>query len=387
MILGTLEKRLAAQSSAGLTRHLQTVSREPDSRITIAGRTLINFSSNDYLGLSQDESIQAAFCEGIQKYGVGAGGAVVVCGYDDEKALLEKAFARFIGTETSLFFQSGYTANLSVVSGLCDKETDIFIDKMSHASIYDALSLKQLNYKRFHHNDMTHLRTLLRQSNATAKLIISEGVFSMTGHRAPISELIKLKHEYQASLMIDDAHAIGVLGKKGVGSLSGYHQDDIDIIVCPLSKSFSAYGAMVCTRQLLKEGLLQFSRPLLYSTALPRSHAYGLRTALLRVQGSDEVRETLNQRIHYFKAQMKSLPYTLTDTDTPIQLLSLGDNNKACSLSHFLKERGYYCYPMRSPTVPKALTGLRIVLSAALSESDIEGFCLALREVYDLLDS
>ena len=164
MILPGLENRLEQQHDAGLTRMLNPVARQPNARILIDGKTLVNFSSNDYLGLSQHKEIKRAFCEGIERYGVGAGGALVVCGYDEEKASLEKAFAAFVGTETSLLFQSGYTANLSVVSALCDENTDIFIDKMSHASIYDALSLKQLSFKRFHHNDMTHLASLLKQS-------------------------------------------------------------------------------------------------------------------------------------------------------------------------------------------------------------------------------
>lgn len=387
MILSGLEKRLVQQHEAGLTRMLNPVSRQPDGRILIDGNTLVNFSSNDYLGLSHHKEIKRAFCEGIERYGVGAGGALVVCGYDDEKASLEKAFADFVGTETCLFFQSGYTANLSVVSALCDEHTDIFIDKMSHASIYDALSLKQLTFKRFCHNDMTHLALLLKQSKAKAKLIISEGVFSMTGHRAPVDELVTLKHQYDASLMIDDAHAMGVVGAHGKGSLSGYDQEDIDIIVCPLSKAFSAYGAVVCTRQLMKDALLQFSRPLLYSTALPQSHAYGLQTTLSILKNASDKRARLLGLIAYFREQVKQLSFRITETDTPIQLLSVGDNEKACALSQLLKEKGYYCYPMRSPTVPKALTGLRIVLSASLSETDINGFCLALREAYDLLYS
>jgi 8-amino-7-oxononanoate synthase len=380
-----MKKRLGVQEKAGLTRHLRPVRRRPLARIEIDNQSLVNFSSNDYLSLSFHNDIKKAFCDGITQYGVGAGGASVVCGFDEEKMRLQNRFADFVGTEKSLFFSSGYTANLSVITALCEKETDIFIDKFSHASIYDALALKGLSFQRYHHIDMAHLGSLLKRSTAKSKLIISEGVFSMTGSRAPIAELVGLKKEYNATLFIDDAHAIGVLGASGNGSLAGRQRDEIDIIVCPLSKAFASTGALVCGSDMMIEGLIQFSRPFLYSTSLPASHAVGLQTTLSVVEKANVAREKLSSHIDYFLKEQKNLPFQFLPSSTAIQLLYLGDNQKALALSETLKQAGFFCYPMRAPTIPKRYTGLRIVLTAGHNQEDIQGLCQALSNAYDKL--
>ena len=362
-----LEEKLESWKRRGLQRDLQPLKRLSGGRIARTGKIYWDFSSNDYLGLNFELELQQAYCEGINLYGFGSGGSTMVTGYDEQKYQLEQEFANFLGLEKSLFFSSGYVANLSILSLYQDQDVEVFVDKFSHASIYDGLKSFNIPFKRFFHGDVNHLKQLLEKANSKQKLIISEGVFSMTGNIAPIKELIQLKEHYQCLLMIDDAHAIGVLGEKGEGSvaaLSVHERRKIDILNAPLGKAFSSSGALVCASEQLIEGLRQFARPFIYSTALAPSVVYGIRKTLPLIEGAHDKRKKLHENVRLFRSKLLNIPWLLP-SKTPIQLVVLGDNFKALNLSEELVRRGFFCHPMRRPTVPKVQTGLRVVLSAA----------------------
>ncbi len=385
-VLDVIKARLCAQKASGRWRQLTPTSRNAKTSLIIDNQTLVNFSSNDYLSLGNDESVKSTLIENIKRYSLGSGGSTVVCGFDEEKARLSDNFARFLGAERALFVSSGYMANLCVLTALVDESVDIFIDKLSHASIYDALAMKGVPFKRFHHNDMVHLEDLLSQSEKKHRFIITEGLFSITGQRPPLDMLITLKKQYNAMLMVDDAHAIGVVGEYGQGSISGLGFDDIDIISCSLNKAFCHSGAMVCAKDEVIEAILQFARPYLYSSALSAAHVSGINTALSVIKRASDKRQQLQANIDYFISLKKQLAYQWLPSTSAIQLLTLGSDEKALLWFERLKKHGFFCYPMRSPTVSKKNTGLRVVLNSGHQQSDINAFCLALEECRDVLN-
>lgn len=357
-------------------------SREPNEQGS--GRWLVrgeqrwrNFSSNDYLGLSQHPDVVGAWRQGAERYGVGSGGSGHVTGYHHEHAALETALAQWLGFDRALLFISGFAANQAVISALMQKEDCLLADRLSHASLLEAASLSPARLRRFAHNDTAALQTLLAKPCAGETLVVTEGVFSMDGDSAPLAQIARASRAANAWLMVDDAHGIGVVGEEGRGSCfaSGIKPD---ILVVTFGKAFGVSGAAVLCDGDVADYLTQFARHLIYSTSMPPAQAAALRASLNVIQQGDGLRKRLAQNIARFRAGAAGLPLALGDSATAIQPLIVGDNLRTQALAQRLRERGCWVTAIRPPTVPAGTARLRITLTAAHENEDIDALLEAL---------
>lgn len=332
---------------------------------TIVPTGLLNFTSNDYLAISQHPKIRQAFSDGAQKFGLGSGSSALISGYHAVHAELEQRFAEFLNRDRALLFNSGYHANIGTLSALAGRKSQIWVDRLCHASIIDAIILSRAQYQRYAHNNLNQLRTWLKMSKARHKMIVTESVFSMEGDQSSISELAHLAQEFQALLIIDDAHGLGILAEN-------INQHDVPLLVAPLGKAFGSFGAIVAGQSHLIETLLQFSRSYRYSTALPPAIAYATITALKLIQQESWRRERLSQLIQFFVQEVLKRQYMLcTKNNTPIQLIMIGDNAGVIRLQQQLLAKGIMVAAIRPPTVPSGTARLRISLSCEHTEAQI----------------
>ena len=345
---------------------------------THQGQRYRNFSGNDYLGLSRHPAIVEAWQQGAQRYGVGSGGSGHVTGFHQAHHRLEQTLAEWLGYPRALLFISGFSANQAVIGALMQKEDRIVADRLSHASLLEAASLSPATLRRFHHNDVDSLQALLDKPLTGQQLAITEGVFSMDGDRAPLAEIAAAKRN--ALLMVDDAHGIGVVGEGGRGSCAAANVKP-DILVVTFGKAFGLSGAAVLCSDDLADYLLQFARHLIYSTAMPPAQAHALQTAVTVIQQAEEQRATLQRHIARFRRQMVHIPLQLADSQTAIQPIIVGDNQRTLQLAASLRERGLWVTAIRPPTVPAGSARLRITLTAAHTESDIDALLEALHDV------
>ena len=326
---------------------------------------ILNFASNDYLAISQHPKVRQAFSDGAQKFGLGSGSSAFISGYHAVHAELEQRFAEFLNRDRALLFNSGYQANIGTISALAGRTSEIWVDRLCHASIIDAIILSRARYQRYAHHDLQQLNTLLASSQASHKMIVSESVFSMEGDAANISELGNLARKFQALLIIDDAHGLGILEEK-------INQHDAPLLVAPLGKAFGSFGAIVAGQNDLIELLLQSSRSYRYSTALPPAIAYATITALTLIQQENWRRERLTELIHFFICEARKRPLTLcAKTNTPIQPIMIGDNARVIQLQQQLLAKGIMVAAIRPPTVPAGTARLRVSLSCEHTEAQI----------------
>lgn len=335
------------------------------------GRHYLNFASNDYLGLSQDAAVIAAWQQGAQHYGVGSGGSGHVTGYSQPHAQLEQQLADWLGYPRALLFISGYAANQAVLAALMGADDRILADKLSHASLLEAAAHSPAQLRRFAHNQPDSLQNLLSKPCCGQTLVVTEGVFSMDGDCAPLAALQQHTTAAGGWLMVDDAHGIGVQGEGGRGScaLQGVKPE---LLVVTFGKAFGLSGAAVLCQEPVAEYLLQYARHLIYSTAMPPAQAIALQTALLRIQQADDLRQQLQQRIAQFRRGAADLPLSLGESETAIQPLLVGDNPQTLALAEQLRAAGLWVTAIRPPTVPPGGARLRITLSAAHQPEDID---------------
>lgn len=335
------------------------------------GRHYLNFASNDYLGLSQDAAVIAAWQQGAQHYGVGSGGSGHVTGYSQPHAQLEQQLADWLGYPRALLFISGYAANQAVLAALMGADDRILADKLSHASLLEAAAHSPAQLRRFAHNQPDSLQNLLSKPCCGQTLVVTEGVFSMDGDCAPLAALQQHTTAAGGWLMVDDAHGIGVQGEGGRGScaLQGVKPE---LLVVTFGKAFGLSGAAVLCQEPVAEYLLQYARHLIYSTAMPPAQAIALQTALLRIQQADDLRQQLQQRIAQFRRGAADLPLSLGVSETAIQPLLVGDNAQTLALAEQLRAAGLWVTAIRPPTVPPGGARLRITLSAAHQPEDID---------------
>lgn len=336
------------------------------------GDKLVNFCSNDYLSISSEECIKQAYKDGFDKYPTGSMGSMVICGYHSAHKELEEYFAKILQVDECLLFPSGYAANLSVVSLLAAQNANILIDKSVHASIYDGIKLSNINYKRFQHNDLLSLNAKL-SSLGKDRVVITEGIFSMSGQVAPLADIAKLTRMAQADLIVDEAHAFGVFGLNGLGTVAsaGLSQNEVPLRIIPLGKAIGASGAIVAGQKIWIENLLQM-RPAIYSTAISPAFAYGLLKTVEYIRQAEDRRLKLANLIAYFKKLTKISSLKWRDSVTQIQQLQLGCPHMAVKVANKLLESSIVCSPIRQPTVTKAETGLRIILNYKHEFEDID---------------
>ncbi|WP_414147205.1 8-amino-7-oxononanoate synthase [Erwinia sp. BNK-24-b] len=369
-----LDERRASQQFRQRRVHQQNDART----LCVDGHRYLNFSANDYLGLSQDPAIIKAWQQGAERYGVGAGGSGHVTGYGLPHQEFEQQLASWLGYPRALLFISGFAANQAVIAAMMQKNDRILADRLSHASLLEAASLSPATLRRFAHNQPQALAKLLESSPEGETLVVTEGVFSMDGDSAPLADLHQLAAAHQSWLMVDDAHGVGVIGEQGRGSC---WQQKVrpELLVVTFGKAFGLSGAAVLCSEETADYLLQFARHLIYSTAMPPAQAFALQAALEAVQQGDELREQLQRNIALFRAGVdKSL--TLLPSATAIQPLLVGEEAQALRLAGRLRERGCWVTAIRPPTVPKGTARLRITLSAAHGEEDIYRLLEALHD-------
>ncbi|KTD36294.1 8-amino-7-oxononanoate synthase [Legionella nautarum] len=336
-------------------------------------RSLINFSSNDYLSLAEESIIREAFQKGFANYPAGSGGSMVICGYHTSHRELEQAFAQALGVDDALLFSSGYAANLGIISLFAHFNSHFLIDKGTHASFYDGLRLANGKYTRYLHNNLNHLANKL-ETRPVNPVIITEAVFSMSGQTTDLLELSRLAANYNADCVIDEAHAFGVLGEEGLGGvkLCGLTQQEIPLRIIPLGKAFAFQGAIVAGRGEWIDALLQLARSHIYSTAVSPALAYGILETLNFIRNAGSRRQKLYELISYFRKLSENSPLTWRDSSTPIQQLQLGCPYQALAYAENLRQRGIFCQAMREPTVSKKDTGLRVILNYHHEAEDLE---------------
>lgn len=374
MLNSRLQSLLTAHESQHLLRVRTPVLARDETHVIVDGKSLINFCSNDYLNLSTHPDVIAAFIKSANEFGLGSGSSPAICGYSRLHQQLEEAFAEFLKRDRAILFNSGYHANLGVISALANRETDIIADKLCHASIIDGIVLSRAKHRRYQHSDIAHARALLHASKSQEKLLITESVFSMEGNIAPVCELAQLAAEHRATFIVDDAHGIGVLGKHGAGICEHLQlsQHDVPCLIAPLGKSPGGFGAVVSGSHELIETLLQLSRTYRYSTAMPAAICAATLTALTILSTEYERREKLQSLIQFFvkEALQRNLPLTSTDL-TPIKSILTGSNLATLEMQKTLMARGFFVSCIRPPTVPKNKARIRISLTCAHTETQI----------------
>lgn len=381
--IAQLEHALEQRRSAGLTRTRRMLATSQGPHIVVDGRPLRAFASNDYLGLASDPEVIAAAQEGARRWGVGAGASHLICGHAAPHEALERELADFVAPcpgARALLFSSGYLANLAILCALADRSDAVFADRLNHACLNDGALLSRADLVRYAHADADALERRLTSSTVGGKLIATDAVFSMDGDLAPLPRLLELTQAHDAWLVVDDAHGFGVLGG-GRGSLAHFGLSSERIVYMgTLGKAAGVAGAFVAAHPAVIETLVQSARSYIYTTAGPAMLAEALRTALLLIRAGADRRSHLGALIARFREGARSLPWRLLPSTTAIQPLIVGNSDAAVALAQALFDRGIFVPAIRPPTVPAGAARLRVSLSAAHTEADIDALLQALGE-------
>lgn len=367
-------ERLKSVSLARSIRSVDAVIGEEGTWIRVSGKSLLNLSTNNYLGLAHDPRLKAAAVRGIEQWGAGATASRFVLGSHGLYEQLEQRLAEWKGREAALVFANGYQANTGVISALVGRGDAVFSDRLNHASIVDGIVLSRAEHCRYRHNDMEHLEYLLkRHQGARRKLIVTDTVFSMDGDLAPLADLVELKRRYGALLMVDEAHAGGVLGRSGEGLCHELGLSrEVDIIMGTFSKAFGSYGAYVCGARSVVRYLTSKARSLIYSTALPPSVLASIHAALTIVQEEGERRKRLRELGSRFRGMLRERGFSVAEGRTPIIPLVLGESGVALQYSRMLEKRGIAAVAIRPPTVPAGTARIRFTVMATHTTTELE---------------
>jgi 8-amino-7-oxononanoate synthase len=365
----------------GLKRERLLITARQDKAISLQDKDCLNFSSSDYLNLSDHPQLKKAFMEGIEYFGVGSGGSPLICGYYQPMQAFEEVFAQFLGVERSLLFTSGTLANYGALSSLITRHDVVIADKYCHASLLDGIRLSRAKLYRYPHQSLSHVEALLSQFGSRA-ILVTEGVFSMQGELTPLADLLKLTQKYGARFYLDDAHALGILGKEGQGSFAslGLSAQDFDCIVSPLGKAFGLAGSLISGRKETIEHVLQHARTYRYSTSMPPAQAHAACCALELIKTAKPSREILADLCHYFNERALSLRLPLLNTAIhPIRCIMTIENDVTQNIKNALIEKGFLVSGIRPPTVPEKKARLRISLHVLHTRQDLDALleCLA----------
>ncbi|MEJ6473842.1 8-amino-7-oxononanoate synthase [Pseudoalteromonas piscicida] len=379
MSFAYISQALAARRREGLLRQRVLVEHACARTITIAGKQYLNFASNDYLGLATKLEVdQLVHTE------AGSRSSALVTGYLDVHHKLERKLCHTLGYEAALLFPSGFAANTSVLKALFttqEKQSSaaVFQDKLNHASLIDGGLATDAKFVRFNHNDLTHLRSRLEKTKAEHKLVVTEGVFSMDGDTAPIVEISELAKSHNAWLMVDDAHAFGVVGENGLGTVDTGIKPEI--LVITFGKAMGCQGAAVLASQHVIDYMTQFNREFVYTTAISPIMASVALLQLEKLLQASQARDKLSGNIEYFKKLISATNLSPIPSDTAIQPLVYGSSENVLAVQSKLKQQGVWVGAIRPPTVPQNTARLRITITAEHSIEDIECLVSALAEV------
>jgi 8-amino-7-oxononanoate synthase len=363
MDLPDLAQELSSLKEKGRYRFLRPLSTAQEAVIGIGRKKLLNFSSNNYLGLATHPEVVAAFTACAQRYGVGSGASRLISGHMEVHAQLEEALVRFKGAEACLTFSSGYLANLGILATLGGPEATIFSDELNHASIIDGCRLARAQIEVYRHADPGHLEDLLRASTARRKIIVTDGVFSMDGDIARLPELVQIKEKYGALLIVDDAHATGVLPPRGSGSAEYFGLSGrVEIQMGTLSKALGTYGAYLCAPREIVDYFINKCRTFIFNTGLPPAIAGATIKSLELLSQSDRLARLWRNQ-ESFRQEMEARGRKILNPSAIVSLL-VGDDQKTMAASTALYDRGLFIQGIRPPTVPEGKGRLRLTLMA-----------------------
>lgn len=368
-----LHRRLAARRDAQLFRQRLLLESPQGPEIQVDGESLLAFSSNDYLGLASHPDVIQALQDGARHWGVGGGASHLVCGHSGPHHQLEEALAAFTGRPRALLFSTGYMANLAAVTALVGRGDTVLEDRLNHASLLDGGRLSGARFSRYLHNDMGSLQSRLGRAQGDA-LVVTDGVFSMDGDMADLPALCQVAQAQNAWVMVDDAHGIGVLGAQGGGCVEHFAlgAQAVPVLVGTLGKAFGTSGAFVAGSEALIETLIQFARPYIYTTSQSPALAHATLKSLQLVQAESWRREHLQGLIQRFRRGAKAAGLALMASETPIQPILVGSAERALQLSQGLRKQGLLVGAIRPPTVPAGTARLRVTLSAAHTEAQVD---------------
>jgi 8-amino-7-oxononanoate synthase len=385
-MINQLKIELSERVAAGLQRQRRLLQSPQSAHLVADGEHLLSFASNDYLGLANHPALIAAFQLAAVEAGVGGGASHLITGHHQFHHQAEQSLADFIGLPAALLFSTGYMANMGIIAALMGRDDAIFADKLNHASLNDAALLSRATLHRYAHQDLAKLEKLLKQSTAKRKLVVVDAVFSMDGDFAPVPELLVLCEQYDAYLLLDDAHGFGVLGKQGRGILNYFNvQSSRVIYMATLGKAAGVAGAFVGADATIIDYLIQSAKTYIYTTASPPALAAALVKSVEVMRTDAERHKHLQSLIHLFKSELKLKKWQLMPSITAIQPVLVGSNQEALNLSQFLLARGILVPAIRPPTVPKDTARLRVSISAAHSVEDVRQLINVLHEAEETL--
>ena len=389
---GTVRSSLRAEidsiAAEGLYKRERVLESPQQARVIVSGDEVLNFCANNYLGLADDSRIVAAAKEGLERYGYGMASVRFICGTETVHTRLEERLSSFLRTEATVLYSSCFDANGGLFETLLGEEDAVISDALNHASIIDGIRLCRAERLRYANRDMADLEAqLVAASGARRRLIATDGVFSMDGYVAPLDRICELAERYDALVMVDDSHAVGVVGEAGRGTpaLHGV-EDRVDVVTGTLGKALGgASGGYVSGRGEIAELLRQRSRPYLFSNSLAPSIAAASLVALDLIESSDDLRERLMENTAYFRSEMIAARFEVLPGDHPIVPVIVGDAALATNMADALLERGVYVVGFSFPVVPRGAARIRVQISAAHTRRDLEQAVAAFKEVRDLL--
>ena len=380
--IAEFQTALEGLAAAHLIRARPIIEAVDGAHLRVDGHNVLAFCSNDYLGLSQHPALIEAARQGALKYGVGAGASPLVSGHSAATDALERELAAFVRLPRALYFGSGYVANVGLIPAFVGRGDAVFSDALNHACLIDGIRLSHADTTVYPHNDLAALTESLQRSTARRKLIVTDAVFSMDGDVAPLADMISLCERHDAWLLIDDAHGFGVLGPDGRGTAAHLGIDSPRLIyMATLGKAAGGAGAFVAGHAVLIEWLMQRVRSYIFATATPAMITEALRASLRVIEQEPWRRDHLHRLIARLRAGTADLPWDHPESGTAIQPLIIGGNAEALAVMNAIRQRGIWAPAIRPPTVPEGTARLRISLSAAHSEADVDRLVAALHEI------
>ena len=378
-----LDQLVEGLKKDGVYRVLPVNEGPCEAIITLNGKSVINLSSNNYLGFSNHPRLKNAAIKAIDTYGVGAGAVRTIVGNMDIHEKLDQVIAEYKHEEAALVFQSGFACNAGVIQAITDKNDLIISDELNHASIIDGVRLSKASRAVYKHSDMEDLERILKEKRSQHEqvLIITDGVFSMDGDIAKLPEIVALAKKYQAMTYVDDAHGSGVLGKSGRGTVDHFNlHGQVDFIIGTLSKAIGVVGGYVCGSKASREWLLHRGRPLLFSTAMMPAAAASIIEAFEMLKESTEYTDRLWDNAKYFKQKLSTIGFDLGKSETPITPIMVGDEALTMRFSKTLLERGVYVSGIVFPTVQRGMGRIRCMVSAQHSRAQLDQAVMILHE-------
>ncbi len=370
-----IQDELINLKEAGLYNRIRTISSPQGAWLVVDGQKVLNFCSNNYLGLADHPRLVEAARQAVETYGVGPAAVRSIAGTLDLHVRLEERMAAFKGVEAAITFQSGFNANLATIPALVGKDDGIFSDELNHASIIDGSRLSGAKIVRYNHINASDLDRALKEQrrNFTRALVVTDGVFSMDGDIAPLDKIYEVVERYDAILMVDDAHGEGVLGRGGRGIVDHFHlHGKVDVEVGTLSKAFGVVGGVVAGNPLVVEWLRQRGRPFLFSSAMTVPDTAACLAGLDILEESTELVDRLWDNTRYFKSEMKALGFDIGGSITPITPVMLGEAPLAQQFSRELFEHGVFAMAIGFPTVPRGKARIRVMISASHEKTDLD---------------